>query len=139
MLCYSKRCLMTVAAAMVVSTGLALDAATASDSKGGPRQGEVTGSRVSGFVTDAASGRHVDARVTLRDSRGRVVAVTDSTRTFGYSFADVPPGTYVVATRGTLIEVNQTIVVGAHREHFIPDLILPSVIIPPVGPLPPLS
>jgi hypothetical protein len=57
--------------------------------------------RLTGIAKGGADGRPViDARVTLVDSGGNVVAMTSTDETGGYTFGDLPEGEYTVIASG---------------------------------------
>jgi hypothetical protein len=72
-----------------------------------PATGRVTqdvelagGARVRGVVRTNGSGRPVEARVTLVDTAGTVIAATSTETDGSYVFEDVPEGDYTIIATG---------------------------------------
>ncbi|WP_433870640.1 MFS transporter [Saccharopolyspora sp. CA-218241] len=78
------------------------------------------GGRLTGVVRSAELGVAVpDARVTLLDGGGAVVAATTTDADGGYSFTDLPAGEYTVIATGYPPNASSLRLAGEHNEHDI--------------------
>jgi EmrB/QacA subfamily drug resistance transporter len=80
---------------------------------------EISGAAHLAGIARGAAGRSVpDARVTLVDSSGNVVAMTTTDGEGGYAFADLPEGDYTVIASGyPPVTSRQTVAAGADQVH----------------------
>lgn len=77
-----------------------------------------SGGKLGGAVRSAATGRPVaDARVTLLDEEGSVVAVTTTGEDGTYTFTDLPDGQYTVIATGYPPVASSLRLDGEHAEH----------------------